>query len=229
MNYKSKRVRKKISIYTMAKELGISKEKYKEVEEGYRTLEGNLMDKFYEVLDNAKNINFNRIQKLNDINNWIESGQIITNMNKMGYNEQTLASKLKVTKQSIHNIINKKKVSDDLKEEVYDFLNNNMNKIIKKETNTKRNFKMVSNIGGIDMKNNLNKLNNMLFEELEKLNNVSSEELNIELNRANSMSKIASQIINNAHLGLKAVELANSIEINKKEMPQALIYSDDNE
>lgn len=134
MNYRGKRIRKKISIYTMARELGISKEKYKEVEDGLRNLEGSFMTKYLEVLKNAEEIRLNRIQKMYDVNEWIETKQAEEDMNKMGYDTQSLAECLNVTRASIYNLIAGRKVSDDLKEECYDFLHNIMNKQIIKET-----------------------------------------------------------------------------------------------
>jgi len=59
-------------------------------------------------------------------------------------------------------------------------------------------------------RNTLEDLNNHLFEQLERLNDgdLSDEELDRELKRADSMSKIAGQIIGNGHLALKAHEFA---------------------
>lgn len=56
------------------------------------------------------------------------------------------------------------------------------------------------------MKNTLGDLNNHLFEALERLNDMDlkGEELQREIERGNAMSKLASQIVANASLVLKA-------------------------
>ena len=59
-------------------------------------------------------------------------------------------------------------------------------------------------------RNTLQDLNNHLFEQLERLNDdeLSEDDLNRELKRADSMTKLASQIIQNGHLALRAQEFA---------------------
>lgn len=59
------------------------------------------------------------------------------------------------------------------------------------------------------IKNTLADLNNHLFEQMERLNDdeLTDEELNKEIKRADAMEGIASQIISNAHIILKATEL----------------------
>lgn len=57
------------------------------------------------------------------------------------------------------------------------------------------------------MKNTLGDLNNHLFEQMERLNDeeLSEEELDRELKRADGMSKIAAQIIQNGELAYKTM------------------------
>lgn len=59
------------------------------------------------------------------------------------------------------------------------------------------------------MKNKLSDLNNHLFAQLERLSDedLNSEQLEMEIERAKSISSISSQIVSNAQLQLKAVEL----------------------
>ena len=61
------------------------------------------------------------------------------------------------------------------------------------------------------MNNNLNSLNNYLFEELENIQDLneesSNEEIEKTLRKASAISKIASQIISNGNLVLRAKEL----------------------
>lgn len=67
---------------------------------------------------------------------------------------------------------------------------------------------MLATEGGENVKNTLTDLNNHLFEQLERLNDESltDEELEHELRRADGMSKIAGQIIENANLAYKVME-----------------------
>ena len=64
-------------------------------------------------------------------------------------------------------------------------------------------------IGGAEMHNKLSDLNNHLFAELERLGDESLEgdALTNEIERAKAISSVSSQIVSNATLLLKAVEL----------------------
>ena len=58
-------------------------------------------------------------------------------------------------------------------------------------------------------RNTLYDLNNHLFEQLERLNDdeLTDEQLEKEIKRTDAMTDIATQIISNAHVVLKATEL----------------------
>ena len=79
------------------------------------------------------------------------------------------------------------------------------------------------------MKNKLSDLNNHLFAQLERLGDedVKGDQLNEEINRAKAVTDIASQVIANANLALKAQALmfeygiATKNDDNKK-MPAQL-------
>ena len=64
---------------------------------------------------------------------------------------------------------------------------------------------------GISMRNNLNALNDYLFEQIENIQDLSEDATNEEvektLRKASAISKIASQIISNGNLVLRAKEL----------------------
>ena len=57
------------------------------------------------------------------------------------------------------------------------------------------------------MKNTLSDLNNHLFEQLERLNDedLNEEQIEIELKRADGMTKIAEKIIQNGELAFKTM------------------------
>ena len=77
------------------------------------------------------------------------------------------------------------------------------------------------------MKNTLTDLNNHLFEQLERLNDeeIKGEELQEEINRAKAVSDIASQVIANGSLALKANMFIHEYGIDgktEKKMPPML-------
>ena len=80
------------------------------------------------------------------------------------------------------------------------------------------------------MKNNLNSLNDYLFEELERLND--DEELNLEgnldkeLKRAKAITGISTAIVNNARLVLDVKKFADEVGINNEK--EVLMLEDKN-
>lgn len=79
------------------------------------------------------------------------------------------------------------------------------------------------------MRNTLVDLNNHLFEQLERLNDeeLTDEELEKEIKRADAMKDIATQIIANANIVLKATELNMEYSKNEVNVPQMLIGFDE--
>lgn len=129
MNYRAKRNNKRISFYTMCKYLGLDKKTYQEVESGKRNLEGNLVEKYQEVIDNAASINFERNIKIAKVNEWFRSGEGLAKLKEMGYTQAGLARALNTHPATICRVFkNDPHQTNDAKEEVYDFLNNNLNK-----------------------------------------------------------------------------------------------------
>lgn len=74
------------------------------------------------------------------------------------------------------------------------------------------------------MNNTLSDLNNHLFEQLERLNDESltEEQLNTELKRADGMSKIASQIIQNGELAFKTLVHQDEYRFEQANVPAML-------
>lgn len=66
------------------------------------------------------------------------------------------------------------------------------------------------------MKNSLHDLNNYLFESLERINDndLTDEELEKEIKRSEAVTKVASTIINNAEVQLKALQYADEYGYN---------------
>lgn len=81
------------------------------------------------------------------------------------------------------------------------------------------------------MNNNLNSLNNYLFEELERLNDdeelQKEENLNKELKRAKAISGVSMAIVNNAKLILDAKKYADELGITNEN--EVLMLSENNE
>lgn len=67
-----------------------------------------------------------------------------------------------------------------------------------------------------DIKNSLQDLNNYLFESLERINDddLTDEELEKEIKRSEAVTKVASTIINNAEVQLKALQYADEYGYN---------------
>ena len=75
------------------------------------------------------------------------------------------------------------------------------------------------------MKNTLGDLNNHLFAQLERLSDegLTGEKLEEEINRAKSVSSIATQIIQNGNLALQAEKFkAETLGRSKIELPKML-------
>ena len=74
------------------------------------------------------------------------------------------------------------------------------------------------------MRNTLTDLNNHLFEQLERL---TDEQLEKEIKRTDAMKDIATQIIANANIVLKATELNMEYSRGDVAVPKMLIGMDD--
>jgi len=78
------------------------------------------------------------------------------------------------------------------------------------------------------MRNTLNDLNNHLFAQLERLSDegLSGEELNHEINRAKAVTDVATQIISNSSLVLKAMQFKDDKLNADTKLPKMLGVSD---
>lgn len=76
------------------------------------------------------------------------------------------------------------------------------------------------------MKNNLQELNNYLFEELERLNDNeeldSEEKLDKEIKRSKAITNVAQTIINNANTVLNAKKYCDDLGLEQKDIPKML-------
>ena len=80
------------------------------------------------------------------------------------------------------------------------------------------------------MKNGLTDLNNHLFAEIERLSDeeLKGEELKDELDRADKMAKVASQIIQNSNTIIKTVKMADDLlDYNNSKKVLALVGGDE--
>lgn len=73
------------------------------------------------------------------------------------------------------------------------------------------------------MENNLCKLNDYLFDEIEKLSkDIPEEKLNMEIQRSKAISSLAKNVIDNANVVLEAQKYVDIK--NNKEMPTLLDF-----
>lgn len=79
------------------------------------------------------------------------------------------------------------------------------------------------------IKNTLADLNNHLFEQMERLNDddLTDEQLEKEIKRTDAMKDVATQIIANAQIVLKATELNMEYSRGDVAVPKLLIGNDD--
>lgn len=75
------------------------------------------------------------------------------------------------------------------------------------------------------MKNSLSDLNNYLFEQLERVNDdeLDDEEMEKEIKRAETVTKIGQTIISNAEVQLKAWKEANEYGLNKDDFVPGIL------
>lgn len=80
------------------------------------------------------------------------------------------------------------------------------------------------------MKNTLADLNNHLFAQLERLSDedIKGEDLKEEVERAKAVTSVASQIVSNAALTIKAVELQYEYGCNDVNVPKFIGCDDKN-
>jgi hypothetical protein len=74
------------------------------------------------------------------------------------------------------------------------------------------------------MKNKAIDMHNILVKQLERLDDETTkgEDLQNEFKRADSMSKIAAQIISNGRLVLDTIKVSHEIGVNKQDLPDML-------
>lgn len=180
MNYKSKRNRVGLSAYTVAKELGIDYRTYLEVDNGKRPLEGEYIDKFMNILNNAKEIKFNRLERMKKINEWFDSGKALERCREYGFSGASLGRELGLTQGCISMAINPDNkyhymTGDDTKEIIYDFLTNPFNKKIiieNKKVNNKIENDLVNNDKSFVEMNNWYKNTNISYEIIKKYGSI---------------------------------------------------------
>lgn len=134
MNYRNKRNAKGLSIYTVSSRLGIDYQTYLEVEHGKRHLETERVDKFMEILENSTAIKLERAAKMIKVNEWFESGQARETLSRYGYTTKELGKKIGTSQTNISWVLcGRYEKNEDLKERIYDFLNDNLNINIKQD------------------------------------------------------------------------------------------------
>lgn len=137
MNYRAKRNAYGLSIYTISSRLGIDYKSYLEVEKGLKNLDGDRLNKFQEILKNSHIIKLERAKKMSKVNKWFEDGLFNEYLQKLNYNQRTLAKMLGCSQPHLSNVVNGTSKSPDLLERIYDFLTDSLNANISKEKKEK--------------------------------------------------------------------------------------------
>lgn len=78
------------------------------------------------------------------------------------------------------------------------------------------------------MKNTINDLNNILFEQIERLNDdkLHGEELKEQLRKANEINGIAKTLVESANISIKYMQHCANYGITKEEKAPALLTND---
>lgn len=129
--YKRKRLASGLSRYTVAREMGFTLTQYIKIEEGWINLNSEWIDKFNDIISRAKEIKFNRRSKLFMIREMIKQGTLEMKLKEQGYNMAELGRAMGYAPSTICGTFKLRKTSDDLIEQVYDFLQNPANKNFK--------------------------------------------------------------------------------------------------
>lgn len=71
-------------------------------------------------------------------------------------------------------------------------------------------------------KNKLLDLNDHLFAQLERLNDesIAPDAMELEIRKAGAISKVASQIVNNAKITLEAVKMVSDGRVRENQLPE---------
>lgn len=131
MNYRQKRNKNKLSTYQVSKLLGIDEKTYIEVEKGYRNLEGDMLQKWQDIMDNSKGIRLENMQKERDIDDMIKSGKVKKDLKELGYTQTELSKKLGISLGGLNKALKQPEKSNfDYKLRIVDFVENPLNKKI---------------------------------------------------------------------------------------------------
>lgn len=144
MEYKKIRKEKGYYAYFMAHKLGVEFKFYTDVEKGIKTLSGEKLDYFNEIV-NDKSYLVEQSTLVQEAKTWYKDTDIVKCYKKYGYRNDTLAECFGVSVSYISKVSVKSYYSEDLVLGLYLFLNNESNKIylksIKKTPSDSNNLK----------------------------------------------------------------------------------------
>ena len=97
---------------------------------------------------------------------------------------------------------------------------NKMSNLMDNDINSSKRT-IVNDVGGgvYKKENNLDKLNDYLFDQLDKLANSKDEALKQEINKSFAITSLASQIVNNLNTRLKAIKISKDYKIDNPLFP----------
>lgn len=128
MNYMQRRNAKKLDRYTVSKEMGVSFDFYCDVEKGLKTFNGQQLEKYLQALNNAKELNLEKINILSNMRRFYELDNNMSmakmKLKEFGISQSDLADKMGVSSLAICALLKDfTKTSYELAYRVYDYLN----------------------------------------------------------------------------------------------------------
>lgn len=137
MNYKKIRKDKGFYSYFIAYKLKMNFKEYKEVEKGIKSLSGEKLDLFNNIV-NDKGLIIEQIQLVKEARDWQKESEVSNEIKKFGYSIRSIADCLMVSNTYINKINTNGYYSDEILLGLYLFLKDENNKIFDVETQKRK-------------------------------------------------------------------------------------------
>lgn len=226
--WKKKREKTGISAYEMAKTLrkeepNLTFDKYIQIEEGKRDMPKSLIEKFMTTINSSKkgDVKMNTLIKKDMVEKWFKENDLDKIIKEYGYEKGKLATVLNISYATLYNALKgKNKVSFEVKEKIYDFFTNELNKIVepeqrKRKRRTKEEIKMTNE--------SANEETESKEDNIETLKEEKKFSFNTPDNNNDKKTEVDSEFLNNI---LEIVKKAVSDEKEKEELKETIALKD---